>query len=76
MLHHYKPGAVRTDQGKPETVQSLVAAFDYAEYSQSELVGKKRRQHTAVVERDEYPEEEDFYTTDDRKRYWYNRTTV
>ena len=61
MLHHYKPERPGQIRGKPETVQSLVAAFDYAEYSQSELVRKKAKAaHTAVVERDEYPEEEDF----------------
>lgn len=61
IMHHYRPERPGQLRGRPDTVQSLVSAFDYHEYSQSELVRKKiKATHTAFLERSEYPEDDDW----------------
>lgn len=61
MLHHFQPERPGQIRGRPDTVQSLVAAFDYQEYSDAERIRKKSKAaHTAFLERGEYPEEDDY----------------
>lgn len=61
VIHHFEPERPGQCRGRPATVQSLVAAFEYQEYSDAERVRKKiKAHHTAFLERGEYPESDDF----------------